>query len=163
GRADGTTDVVVRGALRAAHSDIYFTDTNHQHSAIGNTAGFAAIENASDPEFNALMILGRQTTQGRIVKVWDYLEVNGNFKTTGTITIGTVTSPISLLNTPNPPGAGSIRLGDWLLRTNGNTLELVHAPPAPFIFVPGGSPAPSEKVVARFLASATGANRLTFP
>ena len=36
----------VRGAIRAGNSDIYFTRTDHNHTGIGNTAGFAAIENA---------------------------------------------------------------------------------------------------------------------
>jgi hypothetical protein len=76
GRADGSTELVVRGALQAARSDIYFTDINHQHTGFGNTDGYAAIENAISP-YNALMILGRKTAGGRIVKLWDILEVNG--------------------------------------------------------------------------------------
>jgi hypothetical protein len=163
GRDDGSTNVVMRGPIQAAHSDVYFTKTDHNHTGIGNTQGFAAIENAQN--FEALMILGRQTPSGRIVKLWDRLEVNGDFRTTGngdidgSLTIGTTTSPFFLVGRPNPPGVGTIRIGDWLLRTNGNVLEIVHAPPRA-ILVGGG---PSEKIVARFDASQTGANRLIFP
>jgi hypothetical protein len=66
----------VRGAIRAGNSDLYFTDPNHNYTGIGNTAGYAAIENAKDHD--ALMILGRAgTAVGRKVRLWDYLEVNG--------------------------------------------------------------------------------------
>ena len=113
------------------------------------------------------MILGRQTTGGRIVKLWDYLEVNGNFKTTGngdingTLTIGTTTSASVLVRfgVPNPPGAGTIRVGDWLLRTNGSVFEIVHAPPRITLI---GAQTP-RKIVARFDASQAGAGRLSFP
>ena len=67
----------VTGSLTAGGSDIYFTQTDHTHTGFGNTEGFAAIENASN--YNALMILGRQTSTGRIIKVWDRFEVNGTF------------------------------------------------------------------------------------
>jgi hypothetical protein len=163
GKDDGSTNVVMRGPVQAAHSDVYFTKTDHIHIGIGNTPGFAAIENAQN--FEALMILGRQTPSGRIVKLWDRLEVNGDFRTTGngdidgSLTIGTTTSPIFQVGRPNPPGVGTIRIGDWLLRTNGNVLEIVHGPPR-VIFGGGG---PSEKIVARFDASQAGANRLIFP
>jgi hypothetical protein len=160
GRVDGSTELVVRGALQAARSDIYFTKTDHQHTAFGNTTGFAAIENASN--FNALMILGRQTATGRMVKLWDYLQVNGKLDVAGALTIGTTTSPFFVPNQPNPPGVGTIRLGDWLLRTNGNVLELVHAPPQVQLL---GQPPSPERVIARFNASASvsGSNRLTYP
>jgi hypothetical protein len=69
------------GALYAGNSDMYFTRTDHDHSGIGNTTGYAAIENASN--YGALMILGRQTAQGRIVKLYDYLEVNGTLQLNG--------------------------------------------------------------------------------
>jgi hypothetical protein len=64
-------------------SDVYFTDTAHSHSGIGNTAGYAAIENASN--YNTLMILGRSGGIGgvRSVSVWDRLDVNGALYTTG--------------------------------------------------------------------------------
>ncbi|MFO1430281.1 MAG: tail fiber domain-containing protein [Candidatus Competibacteraceae bacterium] len=68
----------VQGAICAGNSDLYFSRTDHNHSGIGNTAGWAAIENAKDAD--ALMILGRAgTDKGRKVKLWDYLEVNGVF------------------------------------------------------------------------------------
>ncbi len=66
------------GSLTVGGSDLYFTQTNHSHTGFGNTNGFAAIENAAAP-YNALMILGRSIGTGgtRVVKLWDYLEVNG--------------------------------------------------------------------------------------
>jgi hypothetical protein len=74
----------VRGDIRAGNSDIYFTKTDHNHTGIGNTAGFAAIENTASHD--ALMILGRAgTSKGRSVKLWDYLQVNGDLEVTGNI------------------------------------------------------------------------------
>jgi hypothetical protein len=73
----------VMGDIRAGNSDIYFTRTDHNHTAIGNTAGFAAIENAAN--FGALMILGRTvstTPLRRVVRLWDFLEVNGDLNVT---------------------------------------------------------------------------------
>ena len=68
------------GRILAGNSDLYFTKTDHQHSGIGNTAGYAAIENAAN--YDALMILGRAgTDKGRKVKLWDYLQVNGTLET----------------------------------------------------------------------------------
>jgi hypothetical protein len=77
----GNGNLTVQGSLYAGNSDIYFTKTDHNHTGIGNTAGYAAIENAAN--YNALMILGRTTggTPNRVVKLWDYLEVNGTLKT----------------------------------------------------------------------------------
>jgi hypothetical protein len=78
----GRLDVL--GEIRAGNSDIYFTNPNHNHTAIGNTAGFAAIENAAN--FGALMILGRTTSTAplrRTVRLWDFLEVNGDLDVTG--------------------------------------------------------------------------------
>ena len=78
----------VRGDIYAGNSSIYFTETNHNHSGIGNKGGYAAIENAKD--FDALMILGRGTmNKGRYVRLWDYLQVNGNMDVTGNVGIGT--------------------------------------------------------------------------
>lgn len=66
----------VNGDLRLNNSDVYFTNVNHNHTGFGNTAGYAAIENATN--YGALMILGRAgQPQGRTVKLWDYLEVHG--------------------------------------------------------------------------------------
>jgi hypothetical protein len=77
----------VQGDIRAGNSDIYFTKTDHNHTGIGDTAGFAAIENAVN--YDALMILGRAgTSKGRSVKLWDYLQVNGDLEVTGNITVG---------------------------------------------------------------------------
>jgi len=75
----------VAGPIYAGTSDIYFTNTTHNHTAWGNQAGWAAIENGAS--HNALMILGRSTAQanvlpnggGRRVEVWDYMRVNGIF------------------------------------------------------------------------------------
>jgi hypothetical protein len=78
----------VRGAIRAGNSDIYFTRTDHNHTGIGNNADFAAIENAAN--YGALMILGRTVSTNplrRVVKLWDFLEVNGDVTVTGDITL----------------------------------------------------------------------------
>jgi cytoskeletal protein CcmA (bactofilin family) len=153
GRADGSTELVVRGALQAARSDIYFTDINHQHTGFGNTDGYAAIENAISP-YNALMILGRKTAGGRIVKLWDILEVNGkldvnngnlnvlgNSAEAGNLTVGrnlTVTGSIesrtnlkvdgsvTIGSSSTNPAGGSpeINLGQWIFRVNGERLDL---------------------------------------
>jgi hypothetical protein len=81
-----TKTLQVQGDLYAANSGLYFNKTDHDHSGIGNTQGYAAIENASN--FGALMIMGRSTPAGRIVKLWDYLEVNGSMKVTGDLSVG---------------------------------------------------------------------------
>jgi hypothetical protein len=88
----------INGGIYAANSDIYFTNVGHNHSGFGNTAGFAAIENAAN--YGALMILGRNTATSpslnRVVKLWDYLQVNGRLDVTGNVTI-----------------AGSLMQQDW--------------------------------------------------
>ena len=77
----------VRGDIRAGNSDLYFTKVDHNHTAIGNAPGWAAIENAASHD--ALMILGRAGTEkGRSVKLWDYLQVNGPLDVTGNAAIG---------------------------------------------------------------------------
>ncbi len=82
-------NVTVLGSLSIAGSDLYFTETNHQHTGIGNTFGYAAIENAAN--YGALMILGRSIPSGggyqRVVKLWDLLEVNGTFSLRGDMSI----------------------------------------------------------------------------
>ena len=84
---DGATVV---GSLKIAGSDLYFTETNHNHTGIGNTAGYAAIENAAN--YGGLMILGRSVSTGaaglkRVVKLWDWLEVNGTLDVVGDVSI----------------------------------------------------------------------------
>ncbi len=79
----------VTGRIYAGNSDLYFTRTDHNHSGFGNTAGYAAIENTSN--FDALMVLGRSNGQHptkpgvklRMVKLWDFLDVNGEMRVTG--------------------------------------------------------------------------------
>ena len=88
-----TGSLSIAGALHAGNSDLYFTRIDHDHTAFGNTAGYAAIENASN--FAALMILGRSDaphptkpgTTARVVKLWDFLEVNGDLQVTGDLSI----------------------------------------------------------------------------
>jgi hypothetical protein len=67
----------VQGSIAAGNSDIYFTNTNHRHSGIGNTTGLAAIENSID--YSSLMILGRTVSGRRKVTMWDDITVNGTF------------------------------------------------------------------------------------
>lgn len=67
-------------AIEAGNSDIYFTKTDHVFTAAADVAGKAAIENSSN--YNGLMILGRTTAAGRIVRMWDRIGVGGNDKST---------------------------------------------------------------------------------
>ena len=78
------------GAIYAGNSDIYFTNTEHDHSGVGNTAGHAAIENAKNHA--ALMIMGRMVNNSRRVKLWDHLQVNGALEVTGVASTGTLTA-----------------------------------------------------------------------
>ena len=81
-------DFWTKGAHYCGGSALYFTETTRSHTGIGNTAGFAAIENAAN--FNTLMILGRAVSTSplrRSVSVWDELNVFGTFKTQGAHTI----------------------------------------------------------------------------
>ncbi|NEP36165.1 hypothetical protein, partial [Moorena sp. SIO3B2] len=99
----------VGGDIRAGNSDIYFTNTNHNHTGIGNQSGWAAIENAAN--FGALMILGRAgTSKGRYVRLWDYLQVNGGMDITGNVGIGT-SNPSQKLEV-----AGTVNVRDRILR-----------------------------------------------
>ncbi len=79
----------VSGAIRAGNSDLYFSKTDHDHTGIGNTDGWAAIENAKN--YDALIIQGRAHTGGRrVVRLWDYLEVNGDLRVTGQAQLGSL-------------------------------------------------------------------------
>src|SRR5215217_360826 len=85
----------VSGDIRAGNSDIYFTRTDHNATGIGNTTGYAAIENAAN--YGALMILGRAgTSRGRYVRLWDYLQVNGGMDVTGAVGVGTAGPQVKL-------------------------------------------------------------------
>jgi len=86
GKDDGSVDVVMKGAVRAARSDLYFTKTDHIHTGIGNASGFAAIENSASP-YDALMILGRSTPGGRMIKMWDKVEVNGRLSVSDSLKV----------------------------------------------------------------------------
>ena len=77
--------LTVNNAFYAGNSDLYFTKTDHTHTGFGNTEGYAAIENAKD--CSALMILGRSVNKLRTVKLWDYLQVNGNMDVTGVVAL----------------------------------------------------------------------------
>ena len=73
-------------SLKVGGSDLYFTKIDHNHTGFGNTPGFAAIENTAN--FGALMILGRSVNPAgaavrRVVKLWDYLQVNGTLEVNG--------------------------------------------------------------------------------
>jgi len=107
----GTGTLTALADVRLANSDIYFTQTNHNHTGFGNAPGYAAIENAAN--YGALMILGR--TMGpsnalvRTVKLWDFLQVNGNLEVTGSAA---------------KPGGGSwTALSDQQLKKNINPLK----------------------------------------
>lgn len=85
-KLDVNGDVNV-GQTYLTNSDIYFNNTGHNHTGIGNTAGYAAIENASN--YNTLMLLGRANGIGgvRSVSVWDRLDVNGAMFVNGDISV----------------------------------------------------------------------------
>ncbi|MFN0195041.1 MAG: tail fiber domain-containing protein [Aestuariivirga sp.] len=70
----------VNGGIYAGNSDIYFTKTDHDHTGIGNTLGWAAIENGKGHD--CLMIIGRTVNVNPInrkVGLWDRVEVHGTF------------------------------------------------------------------------------------
>jgi hypothetical protein len=93
GNYDPQGKLDVSGDIRAGNSDIYFTRTDHNHTGIGNTTGYAALENAAN--YGALMILGRAgTSRGRYVRLWDYLQVNGGMDVTGNVEFLSGTNPI---------------------------------------------------------------------
>ncbi|MDO8504007.1 MAG: hypothetical protein Q7S60_04980 [bacterium] len=67
----------VNGNIYDGGGSLIFSTTAGTHTGIGNTAGWAAIENAAN--YNTLMILGRSggIGGGRSVSLWDRLDVNG--------------------------------------------------------------------------------------
>ncbi|WP_315720650.1 MULTISPECIES: hypothetical protein [unclassified Bradyrhizobium] len=106
-------DFNVKRSLSIGGSDLYFTKTDHNHTGIGNKLGYAAIENGAN--YGGLMILGRTVNTSplrRVVKVWDYLEVNGDLLVTGRIG--------SMGKGPNPltPGWGG-GMRTWDLEAEG--------------------------------------------
>jgi len=95
-------DFVLSGPLKCGNSDLYFTNPNHNHSGIGNAAGFAAIENTVS--HGALMILGRMVPNfGRVVKLWDMLEVNGK------LTVNNGNQSIAIGQSSGPYGGDGIK------------------------------------------------------
>jgi hypothetical protein len=120
GTANPTGKLDVAGDIRAGNSDIYFTKTDHHHTGIGNTAGYAAIENSADHD--ALMILGRAgTSKGRSVKIWDYLQVNGSMDVNGALKTNgnaTITGTIS---------AGNLNVSSTINANNLNVSRTISA------------------------------------
>jgi hypothetical protein len=117
-----TGDLSVNGKLNLNNSDIYFLNTTHQHTGIGNAPGCAAIENDS-VTYDALMILGRSRASGvspRRVRLWDYLHVHGAFEADN-ICAGT----------PFRVGAGRTPIG--------STAWQVYGPTGIFVDVPTGA------------------------
>ena len=121
------TGTSTQGQTYLSNSDIYFTNTGHSHTGIGNAWGNAAIENTSN--FNTLMILGRAggIGGGRSVSLWDRLDVNGDLYVTGTIQNICTRVGYSVGGTVNCPAGKSVVgfLGDGVARVTG--------------FLPGGS------------------------
>ncbi len=131
GTANPTGRLDVLGDIRAGNSDIYFTKTNHNHTGIGNTPGYAAIENAAN--YDALMILGRAgTSRGRSVKLWDYLQVNGSldvngaFKTSGNADI-TGNLNTGSLNVSDTIGAKKMNVSRTVSAENMNASATISA------------------------------------
>lgn len=74
----GGTPIPANSGVVVGNSDIYFTNTEHGHTGQGNAQGFAAIEN-DGKTYKALMILGRQTSDGRIVRMWDRVGIGSKY------------------------------------------------------------------------------------
>jgi hypothetical protein len=75
---DARATLDVNGKFFNTGGSLIFSTATGVHTGIGNTAGWAAIENASTT-YNTLMILGRTGGIGgvRSVSIWDRLDVNG--------------------------------------------------------------------------------------
>jgi hypothetical protein len=116
-----TSTVVVNGAVQAGNSDLYFTNTNHNHTGFGNTAGYAAIENTVN--YDGLMILGRSNaqvpgkpagTKARVVRLWDFLEVNGDLRVNGDLKVNgraqdqKIRSVVGAVNAVSTTSLGSV-------------------------------------------------------
>ena len=72
----GTGNAYFKGSIRTDNSDLYFSNTEHNYTGLGDQDGWAAIQNTKN--YDALMILGRAHKDGRrIVKLYDYLGVEG--------------------------------------------------------------------------------------
>lgn len=115
GESEFSGPLTVRQKIVAGNSDIYFTNTEHSYTGIGNTQGYAAIENSRD--INSLMILGRQTDGGKIIKAYDHLEVAGRLKVNDSLEVNnSITAKNSLtvngflgIGTANPKGSVEVR------------------------------------------------------
>jgi len=94
-------EVDTTGAVKLGNSDIYFTNTGHNYAGFGNAAGYAAIENDGGV-YQALMILGRSTPAGRIVKLWDQLHVYGPLAVDNKITSPLFGVALVLYDVPGP-------------------------------------------------------------
>jgi hypothetical protein len=71
------TELPKAAGLVGSSSALYFTDTEHDHSALGNPLGFGAIEDSRN--YQSLMILGRKTGEnGRVVRLWDKVGIGGD-------------------------------------------------------------------------------------
>lgn len=89
GKMQVGSDLHVDGKVFADGSDLYFTKTDHIYTTLGDTSGYAAIQNAAN--YGSLMILGRANSphptkpgvNTRVVKLWDFLEVHGEMSVTG--------------------------------------------------------------------------------
>ena len=86
-RTASTGPLTVDGDLNLGNSAVFFLKTDHPWRD-PSLANVATIQNASNPNYNALMIVGRQTGSRRDVKLWDYLQVNGALDVTGIIQAG---------------------------------------------------------------------------
>lgn len=80
------------GPINAMGSGLHFVNAGMTFSNVGNTPGYASIQNLAD--VGTLGIHGRAGTPvGRRVDIWDYLQVNGQLRVTGPIqAVGAVTT-----------------------------------------------------------------------